>query len=884
MPNLAVATTSNFDNSINWGLQSSDILTISGVVLTLNSDNIWAQNNAAWSNVVLSSVNGGTAFIDGTTVRWLQYSSGAGTVPPSISGYQYPYPSGVIGGTSLVSGEYLGVWSSIPGAPVAGGSAMPSTGYVKMRSATGSFINGETITLPGGATGTAVGADTVGWLVVYCSGQSTLTVPRLGSFIVSGAWFELGVSNGTANQIFNYYATDYCPAVWVETASGSNSYDIWCNYACDWSINNSGIGYSGVMGRFFNNTTSQIIFGSGVQNRPGGIPVAGARIRVPNIHIANVDSTTNWLTPSLNTTLTNRWETLTTDAGVIRMDKCNTNMYINASQAYQVDLRNCGIMNAVNLSEIGSPIYFSGIGFGQAVIPAATAPAITLGTCQAGGWFENCNMSNSFTATGSTAIYVVSVTLCNNITFKNCISSFKQATTSTARNTYFFTTTDTVLMSGCYSMNGRVLLTTANNVNIYNTYIGDLSPSTTMPQRTTGGLDHFLFNGFSTNILVDTVQLVPGYSTMMATTTVDLFELTQVNNVTIRNIGTLANQFLGRGRLGYCIDATASVVDLTIQRVYASGLAASSTAFLLTNNANDRHTFENCGSDTENPTLAISKNTVYKGMVTLGGTHGGANQAVYGTHFYDMFVGGTTARTSGYIGLVFNEKTITEPSASAYTTSGTVKFTSTGSLKLVNIGDSITYEWPYYILGYSGLYGVAATKTGTNTANISGAIAIDRNDGNGFSSFLPDSAANLATYTGISPTLGFKPKIKLTCITANALNALTYYYFFGQTNQTLQETCLYPLETVQTSLSLTNLQVNSEVRIYSAGTITELDGIESSSTSFTYDYTWTGTDILVDIVIHHQDYQYIRYTNISLGSTGLSIPIQQVFDRNYSNL
>jgi hypothetical protein len=86
----------------------------------------------------------------------------------------------------------------------------------------------------------------------------------------------------------------------------------------------------------------------------------------------------------------------------------------------------------------------------------------------------------------------------------------------------------------------------------------------------------------------------------------------------------------------------------------------------------------------------------------------------------------------------------------------------------------------------------------------------------------------------------------------------------------------------QTTLTLTGLVSGSEVRIYSAGTQTELAGVESSGTSFAYTYTYAAST-QVDIVVHHVDYIYARIPSYTLGSADSSLPISQVFDRNYKN-
>jgi hypothetical protein len=84
------------------------------------------------------------------------------------------------------------------------------------------------------------------------------------------------------------------------------------------------------------------------------------------------------------------------------------------------------------------------------------------------------------------------------------------------------------------------------------------------------------------------------------------------------------------------------------------------------------------------------------------------------------------------------------------------------------------------------------------------------------------------------------------------------------------------------TLTLTGLVANSEVRIYAHGTTTELTGVENSGTTFSYQYAYAASTY-VDIVIHKADYKYYRVDNYLLGSGDASLPIAQIFDRNYNN-
>lgn len=86
------------------------------------------------------------------------------------------------------------------------------------------------------------------------------------------------------------------------------------------------------------------------------------------------------------------------------------------------------------------------------------------------------------------------------------------------------------------------------------------------------------------------------------------------------------------------------------------------------------------------------------------------------------------------------------------------------------------------------------------------------------------------------------------------------------------------------TLTLTGLQNPSEVRIFDAGTTTELAGAETiTGGSFAWNYDVDAVSA-VDIAILSLGYQNIRLTNFTLPTTGdSSIPIQQQIDRQYAN-
>lgn len=83
---------------------------------------------------------------------------------------------------------------------------------------------------------------------------------------------------------------------------------------------------------------------------------------------------------------------------------------------------------------------------------------------------------------------------------------------------------------------------------------------------------------------------------------------------------------------------------------------------------------------------------------------------------------------------------------------------------------------------------------------------------------------------------------------------------------------------LSSTLTLTGLQSNTEVRVYDAGTTTEVAGVENSGTSEAFSISVSS----VDIVIHALGFIYQRLDGVNT-STDRSLPIQQQEDRQYNN-
>jgi hypothetical protein len=235
LANQTVTTAVNYDDAAISGLLDGESITINGGALTIDADTQINQQAAAFGIVTLSSTLGGSVLIDGTKVWEVPFSSSSGNVPTQAA----LGSNGVTGGSSGATGELTRVWASGSFDPAVAGAAMPAAGYVKLRSKTGNFQAGETITLPGGATIVASNAGKRGAIQVIArtiGGTSVfMAVPRLSSCVVDGDWYDLGTTNGADNQTFTLPVREELGGVQIETAPGSGVYEWYANGGDIWN-------------------------------------------------------------------------------------------------------------------------------------------------------------------------------------------------------------------------------------------------------------------------------------------------------------------------------------------------------------------------------------------------------------------------------------------------------------------------------------------------------------------------------------------------------------------------------------------------------------------------------------------------------------------------
>jgi hypothetical protein len=235
------------------------------------------------------------------------------------------------------------------------------------------------------------------------------------------------------------------------------------------------------------------------------------------------------------------------------------------------------------------------------------------------------------------------------------------------------------------------------------------------------------------------------------------------------------------------------------------------------------------------------------------------------------------------VDLLCNEPTAGS-AAQCSITGGSPQFNSSGSVLLTKVGDQVTWEMPFFAVGYTAFTNGAPTITGTNVTYSANArwgnhdLEFQVDTGSGFGgTWLPLRAADLITKT-FNSTTGFKLKVRATCAVAAANNVLTNLRVALTTTQTDRDTKLYPLSV--NTVTFTGLPTGCDAVTLTAGTSTILDQ-RDSLVGTTYSYQYEGTPT-IDVGFIKPGFIPFYIRNLALTSADSSIPVSLTADRNYS--
>ncbi len=865
-----ISTSQTFDSAARTAGEAFTIN--SGAVFTIDSDTRDGKNAAAaragsMSSFTMTAASGGQVVIDGTKVWLIAYDGRIGT--PNV-----PALGTIIAGvTSGATGELMNCTSAINATPTAAGSAMPATGYFKLKNVSGTFQDNETLEIQGSTDlCLANGIGQRGWIEVVMDDAATWTIGRAQKLTITGDWFESATTgSGAAHQQVQFPnyggANFFLPGVWVDEAADGN-WEFWpagiTGTGTFWSASHMG---TDARSKFCECLGGGIIrFGGNGTTAWGKIPTAGAKFRIPNVFLKSAATASRASDSVPSGTLATRPDFTMTNAGQIDIDGAIGHWQINSGQAYSVRLHNLALFDQYTITETATALDLLECHNGNYTI-AGDVPAMVLTSNFAGGTIQDCKFGR--TGTIASADYGTNVQYCNDLTFTGCFFANRTFRTNAGSHPFYAAYCDGLTFNDCVCVGGSLYFLACTDTVLNDTLYADshntTSSSTTPPVgviQLIGGALNTLIDGFNwytsvANVHPDTAVLY----------------LSAAYGVRVRNIGTYAAPLSAgssNAMLYFCNDAGNSQ-GLEFKRVYFNLIA---TTFYNAVNSTKGVEITNCaGNTTAQKTLvSAALNQIVKSC-GFSGIAPASTASIYGSSFYHHF----TSSTAGRLGLKFSEPTAEYAAyvTTNFTTSstGTSGFNSTQGLALVNSGDYAIFEWPHTIVGIDSFQNSAPTIT--TSTNMVVEYQIDTGSGYG-GTWKTFNATNLSGET-VDETAGFNFKIKVSANATNAANILTEVYALTSSNSTAQA-IQYPLDV--NTLTLTGLVSGSDVTVLSAGTETVLDTSEDyAGTSYVYTYSGAQT---VDVAIYKPGYMpHTTIRSLALGATNSTLPVVQVPDVSY---
>jgi hypothetical protein len=537
---------------------NADTYNINGGYLRVDCDLRYGLNAAAaasMGNITLSATFGGTIEFSTAKVRLIPYNTGSGTVPAGDT----------VVSVGSASGKLICVYSALTAAPTAVGGAMPASGFIKIRAwnsvafAAGAFT---------GISATATGPEEPGWLEIPGSDTYTVTVNRLNKFKVRGEYFYFrGVTTSgtraTTYQIPTHGNAVYIAGVEVETGTDTGVYEFYPT-VFGLTATYPDVGTEEARGKvcWLDTANGLIRFGHDGTNSTGGyLPPSGRKIRIPNIFFVCCTTTGTNVVP--NATADTRLEFLTTGGGVIDIETCCMNWYLNLLQPFSVNLQNVIISEALVLKECASAIAWN------KVLVGITSTGIFLpfdfGTNLAGGTLTDCIFAR--TSAGSSGNAMVSAANCSGFTFTDVVFlCLVKAASSNAGSFVGVRVYDTVFIRpkliGCV----RFALSTCSDITVTDAICIDRLGSFTRPN--TAGVMYLY------DLLLSTVRcMFEGVSFPVANNQPagGLLQIgaTGCSDITMRNMGSPSNILEG---------GVAGLVYATYTQVTTTATATTSAA------------------------------------------------------------------------------------------------------------------------------------------------------------------------------------------------------------------------------------------------------------------------------------------------------------------
>lgn len=844
-------TLRDIGNAAIWGVTtartSADTINTNGFTFTQDQDNRYGlsgNTSAVWGSLTISATEGGQLNFDGRYVRMIPFNTGSGTIT-----------LGTLITCGAATGIVIGIYSSLTTAPV----TTATSGWIKVTAWNSVVFPTSGAFTQAGFTFTITGPDIVGFIEVVGQEAATINANRLGSVNVTGAWYQVGTTNGLANQtmqIPNNGLTCWHPGVFIETSVGSNAYEFYPNNGV-----NTTTGTEATRGKVvWIDANGLVRIGNSGAATNGFTPVTGLKVVIGNVFFNNAVTT---LTANVipNATVGTRYDFTTTGGGVVNIDKCSMMWYLSISQAYSLTATNSGFSDAILVSEVATPVIMTKCGVGNKPTTALVTTPLTLQYCYAGGTITDCVWQKT---SGAAAGQTVLITDIAGFTFVRDKVQSMVIMGNVGALSHSVTRAKNCTWTNCTTILGMMNLITCDKISITDTIFCGAPSGTTVITYAT----------YVWNLSLNSINITMSGLTWPVANTHPyagiLAAATGCGNLKLRNIGTYASPLtMGSANIcGLIYTLATNCSDVKVQRVYVS---ATRTGIMTADNSSHEITEENVFGDyLDAVDVMAALNMKRKGMGGTGALT--AQTSVYGTHWQDSHV----STTAGRITILMNEPTTL--TASQVTLTNGAAFTSAGGLYMPDVGMTATFEMPEYIIGHTAFQNSAAIMSGGTATNYTYGFQIDKNNGSGWSTLTSGSTAiTLATalngLTDINALNGFKLRIKITTSTAN-LSAITSLYLLTSSTTTTQA-YQYPLDI--NTVTFTGPVAGSDMVVLTAGTTSVLFSSDAAST-FTYTYSGAQTVDVGFIKAGHVPY-YIR--NLSLTTTDSSIPVAMTADRNF---
>jgi hypothetical protein len=786
------------DTNINalTGKTANDTFNVNGAKLIQDSDTRYGLNQSTLSilgTVTLSPNLGGDLLITSKNIKLIQYTNGSGNVP--LAGAIISQGANTAEVVCVMSDS----WGNVIKTP---GSPLGLTGWIKVKNVSSVFTGGA---FTAGISGIVSDYKDNGWMMVVGTDSKQFTVPRLGSSLFRGNWYEIGSTNGLRGQTFQLpfitaeQVVQY-PGVEIETSAGSGVYQFWHNAGDKFRSDTQSTDKRSE--HVYISLTGVLTIGTGLDNLPAGfMPLAGCKVRIPGIILQYALPGTPTVNSISNANTNVRYKSSTSAAGVIDAELITGNWWFTVLQPYSVRLRDTHLCDQITIAEPATRVDIDRLHVGISTGPNFVANSgILLQQCYNGG---TVGEMSSLRAEGiSSSGYSLNLTnLYGGWTFRKITAKYASNCTVVS-GCIMINTSDNILIEELWGIGKRVLVFTASNVKILACYKADNLSGTTNNTAVSKAVET---SQQSRNIEIYGIQNYPGV--LNSHPRDSLIACTSTVSGKFRLVGSptapyFAGDIPGTLMRYHYIDY-GNNYDIKIQRIWTTGLDVGTQS---STNSSSNVAVENCYmTDASKTTTPQVLNGTFRGNKGNAGTISYSYTSVYGTIFADWFISDVAARAQ--INMI--EKSIS--TGSYYqVTAGNPKFTAQGELVMATLNDQIVWTWPYYILGWSALTDWAISGTNQLTNHT---YEYDLDRGTGFTGvYKLLTTANLAAEIAISPTSGIKFNIRITCNKTDVNNKIRAFAITGVTTLALQNAALYPLDNAL--IKLTNIVPGSTVSIF----------------------------------------------------------------------